>query len=237
MKISIIIPVFNEEKTVIKILKYIKETKNKIQNEFEIIVIDDGSTDNTNNLLNQHKDIYDKLIKININQGKGNAINEGFKNSTGDIIIIQDADLEYNPEDYEKLLAPFLKHDADVVYGSRFKSSNINRVLFFWHSIANKFITLFSNIFSDLNLTDVETGYKAFKKEIIKKINLEEKRFGFEIEITHKIANFKPKPKFFEVGISYYGRTYEEGKKIGIKDGFRALYCIIKFGFIRKFFQ
>ena len=236
MKISIIIPVFNEEKTVIKILKYIKEIKNKIQGEFEIIVINDGSTDNTGNLLNENKDIYNKLINININKGKGNAINEGFKNSSGDIIIIQDADLEYNPDDYEKLLTPFFKHDADVVYGSRFRSSNINRVLFFWHSIANKFITLFSNIFSDLNLTDVETGYKAFKKNIIKKISLEEKRFGFEIEITHKIANSKPKPKFFEVGISYYGRTYEEGKKIGIKDGFRALYCIIKFGFIRKFF-
>jgi len=236
MKISIIIPVFNEEKTVIKILKYIKEIKYKIQGEFEIIVINDGSTDNTSNLLNEHRDIYDKLININLNQGKGNAINEGFKNSTGDIIIIQDADLEYNPDDYEKLLTPFFKYDADVVYGSRFRSSNINRVLFFWHSIANKFITLFSNIFSDLNLTDVETGYKAFKKDIIKKISLEEKRFGFEIEITHKIANSKPKPKIFEVGISYYGRTYEEGKKIGIKDGFRALYCIIKFGLIKKFF-
>ena len=236
MKISIIIPVFNEEKTVIQILKNIKEIENKIEGHFEIIVINDGSTDNTKNLLIEHKDNYEKLIDLNINQGKGNAVNEGFKSSTGDIIIIQDADLEYNPEDYEKLLTPFLKYNADVVYGSRFRSSNINRVLFFWHSIANKFITLCSNLFSDLNLTDVETGYKAFKKDIIKKINIEEKRFGFEIEITHKIANSKPTPKFFEVGISYYGRTYEEGKKIGIKDAFRALYCIIKFGLIRKFF-
>ena len=236
MKISIIVPVFNEEKTIIQILKNIKKIESKVQGDFEIIVINDGSTDNTINLLNENKNIYEKLININKNQGKGNAINEGFRNSTGDIIIIQDADLEYNPEDYEKLLIPFFKYDADVVYGSRFRSSNINRVLFFWHSIANKFITLCSNLFSDLNLTDVETGYKVFKKDIVKRINIEEKRFGFEIEITHKIANCKPKPKIFEVGISYYGRTYEEGKKIGIKDAFRALYCIIKFGLIRKFF-
>tara|TARA_B100000242_G_scaffold249141_1_gene190381 strand:+ start:519 stop:1229 length:711 start_codon:yes stop_codon:yes gene_type:complete len=236
MKISIIVPVFNEEKTIIQILKNIKKIESKVQGDFEIIVINDGSTDNTINLLNENKNIYEKLININKNQGKGNAINEGFRNSTGDIIIIQDADLEYNPEDFEKLLIPFFKYNADVVYGSRFRSSNINRVLFFWHSIANKFITLCSNLFSDLNLTDVETGYKVFKKEIIKSINIEEKRFGFEIEITHKIANYKPKLKIFEVGISYYGRTYEEGKKIGIKDAFRALYCIIKFGLIRKFF-
>ena len=179
MKISIIVPVFNEEKTIIQILKNIKKIESKIQCDFEIIVINDGSSDNTINLLNENKNIYEKLININKNQGKGNAINEGFRNSTGDIIIIQDADLEYNPEDYEKLLIPFFKYDADVVYGSRFRSSNINRVLFFWHSIANKFITLCSNLFSDLNLTDVETGYKVFKKEIIKSINIEEKKIWF----------------------------------------------------------
>ena len=230
MKISIIVPVFNEEKTIIQILKNIKKIESKIHGDFEIIVINDGSTDNTINLLNENKNIYEKLININKNQGKGNAINEGFRNSTGDIIIIQDADLEYNPEDYEKLLIPFFKYDADVVYGSRFRSSNINRVLFFWHSIANKFITLCSNLFSDLNLTDVETGYKVFKKKIIKSINIEEKRFGFEPEITAKIA--KKNCRIYEVGISYYGRTYKEGKKIGWKDGIRAIWCIFKYNIL-----
>ena len=235
MKISIIIPVFNEEFTVLKVLKKIEEVKKSISEDFEIIVINDGSTDNTVKMLRENEKFYSKLINVNINRGKGNAINEGFKNSTGDIIIIQDADLEYNPEEYQKLLLPFLKFNADVVFGSRFKSSEVNRVLFFWHSLANKLITLISNFFSDLNLTDVETGYKVFKKDIIKEINIEEKRFGFEIEITHKIANLKPKPKIFEVGISYNGRTYAEGKKIGIKDAVRAMYCIIKFGFIKRF--
>ena len=198
MKISIIIPVFNEEFTILKVLKKIKEVQKNISQDFEIIVINDGSTDNTIKILKENEIFYDKLIDVSINRGKGNAINEGFKNSSGDIILIQDADLEYNPEEYQKLLMPFQKFNADVVFGSRFKSSEINRVLFFWHSLANKMITLVSNVFSDLNLTDVETGYKVFKKDIIKEINIEEKRFGFEIEITHKIANLKQNLKFLK---------------------------------------
>ena len=237
MKISIIVPIYNEEKTIIKVLNKINIIKDKINKEFEIIVVDDGSIDGTKEILNKNNDLFDEIIDIERNQGKGNAIDEGFKKSSGDIIIIQDADLEYDPNEYPKLILPFEKFDADIVYGSRFRSSNINRVLFFWHSLANKIITLTSNIFSDLNLTDVETGYKVFRKEIIKNMNIEEKRFGFEIEITHKIANLKPKPKIFEVGVSYFGRTYEEGKKIGIKDAFRAIYCIMKFGLIKKYWK
>ena len=229
MKISIIVPIYNEEKTIIKVFNKINSIKDKINKEFEIIVVDDGSIDRTKEILNKNNDLFDEIINIESNQGKGNAINEGFKKSNGDIVIIQDADLEYDPNEYPKLILPFEKFDADIVYGSRFRSSDINRVLFFWHSLANKIITIISNIFSDLKLTDVETGYKVFRKEIIKDMNIEEKRFGFEIEITHKIANLKPKPKIFEVGVSYFGRTYEEGKKIGIKDAFRAIYCIIKF--------
>ena len=237
-KLSVIIPCYNEKNTIQEILNRIdKSLKNNEFSKYEILIVDDFSNDGTEEILkNLSNNGKIQTYFHDANLGKGAAIQTALKHITGDIIIIQDADLEYNPEDYEKLLTPFLKYNADVVYGSRFRSSNINRVLFFWHSIANKFITLCSNLFSDLNLTDVETGYKAFKKDIIKKINIEEKRFGFEIEITHKIANSKPTPKFFEVGISYYGRTYDEGKKIGIKDAFRALYCIIKFGLIRKFF-
>ena len=235
MNISIVIPVYNEEKTILIILEKIKKVEEKLSKNFEIIVVNDASNDRTLEYLESNKKLYNKLINIDVNKGKGNAINIGFKEASGEIIIIQDADLEYNPDEYAKLLLPFEKFNADVVYGSRFKSSEFNRVLFFWHSIANKIITLLSNILSDLNLTDVETGYKIFKKEILEKINLEEERFGVEIEVTHKIAKLRPKPKIFEVGISYFGRTYEEGKKIGFKDAIRAFYCIVKFGLVAKF--
>ena len=235
MNISIVIPVYNEEKTILIILEKIKKVEENLSKNFEIIVVNDASNDRTLEYLESNNKLYNKLINLDVNKGKGNAINIGFKEASGEIIIIQDADLEYNPDEYAKLLLPFEKFNADVVYGSRFKSSEMNRVLFFWHSIANKVITLLSNILSDLNLTDVETGYKIFKKEILEKINLEEERFGVEIEVTHKIAKLKPKPKIFEVGISYFGRTYEEGKKIGFKDAIRAFYCIIKFGLVAKF--
>jgi len=234
MKVSIVIPAFNESKTIIQILDKIHLYKKNINHELEIIIVDDGSTDGTKDKLNEHKHLYDQLIEIKNNMGKGNALNIGFSKCSGEIIIIQDADLEYSPEDYPKLLSPFEKFDADIVYGSRFRSSDISAVLLFWHTIANKIITLTSNIFSDLNLSDVETGYKAFKKKLINNINLSEKRFGIEIELTHKFSNLNPKPKIYEVGISYNGRTYMEGKKIGIKDAFRAIYCILKYTFIER---
>ena len=234
MKVSIVIPAFNESKTIIQILDKIHLNKKNINHELEIIIVDDGSTDDTKDKLNEHKHLYDQLIEIRNNMGKGNALNIGFSKCSGEIIIIQDADLEYSPEDYPKLLSPFEKFDADIVYGSRFRSSDISAVLLFWHTIANKIITLTSNIFSDLNLSDVETGYKAFKKKLINNINLSEKRFGIEIELTHKFSNLNPKPKIYEVGISYNGRTYMEGKKIGIKDAFRAIYCILKYTFIER---
>ena len=234
MKVSIVIPAFNESKTIIQILDKIHLYKKNINHELEIIIVDDGSTDGTKDKLNEHKHLYDQLIEIRNNMGKGNALNIGFSKCSGEIIIIQDADLEYSPEDYPKLLSPFEKFNADIVYGSRFRSSDISAVLLFWHTIANKIITLTSNIFSDLNLSDVETGYKAFKKKLINNINLSEKRFGIEIELTHKFSNLNPKPKIYEVGISYNGRTYMEGKKIGIKDAFRAIYCILKYTFIER---
>ena len=234
MKLTIIIPLFNEENTIIKILTAVQKVKIFYNYDMEVIVINDGSTDDSLKLLKSNQSLYHKLINLEANQGKGSAINAGISASSGDLIIIQDADLEYDPFDYPKLLLPFEKHDADVVYGSRFKSSETNRVLYFWHSVANKIITIFSNCFSNLNLTDVETGYKVFKSEKLKSINLDQKKFGIEIELTHKMANLKPSLKIFEVGISYAGRTYKEGKKIGIKDAFEAIYCILKYGFFKR---
>ena len=234
MKVSIVIPAFNESKTIIQILDKIHLAKKLVNHEFEIVIVNDGSTDDTKDKLTKHKHLYDQLVNVEKNSGKGNALNLGFSKCSGKIIIIHDADLEYSPEDYPKLLSPFEKFDADIVYGSRFRSSDVSAVLLFWHTIANRIITLISNIFSDLNLSDVETGYKIFKKELIDNIKLNEKRFGIEIELTHKFSNLKPKPKIYEVGISYNGRTYLEGKKIGIKDAFRAIYCILKYSFIER---
>jgi len=225
--ISIIIPCYNESETIEIIIDKILAIK---EFDIEIIIIDDFSSDGTIEILKTK--IAKKVDKILFNEknfGKGYCIRKGFEESKGDIILIQDADLEYNPNDYSKLLKPILNGDADVVYGSRFLGGEEKRVLFFWHSLANKILTTISNMCSDINLTDMETCYKVFKSGIIKKIRLEENRFGFEPEITAKIA--KLKPRIYEVGISYHGRTYEEGKKIGLKDAFSALRCIIKYNF------
>lgn len=231
-KLSIIIPTYNEAQTIILILDKIKEVELVYGIEKEIIVIDDNSSDNTEELLINYKtinpDAYQKYIRHIKNQGKGAAIHSGIKEATGDYILIQDADLEYDPEEYNDLLKPVAKGLADVVYGSRFMGNNPHRILFFWHSFGNKFLTFLSNMLTNLNLTDMETCYKLFNSEIIKKLNLKERRFGFEPEVTAKISRIH-EIRIFEVGISYYGRTYSEGKKIKWKDGFHAMFCIIKY--------
>lgn len=235
-KLSIIIPVFNETKTIHLIL-------NKIENVIllhgivkEIIIVDDSSTDNTleviQNYISTHLNLSIEILQHRKNQGKGASIQTGIKNATGDYIVIQDADLEYDPNEYNILLKPILDGHADVVYGSRFIGGNPHRVLFFWHTIGNRFLTFLSNMFTNLNLTDMETCYKMFDAKILQSINFREKRFGFEPEITAKISRIK-QIRIYEVGISYYGRTYEEGKKINWKDGFRAIYCILKYGTFR----
>ena len=232
--ISIIIPVFNEQNTIIKLLKNVNNEITKLKNyKFEIIVINDGSTDKTDELMNLNSHLCTKYISNRKNNGKGYAIKSALNFSNNEIIIIQDADLEYLPSNYTNLLLPFQEMDADVVYGSRFKTTHCNRVMFFWHYIANNIITFLSNIFTNLNFSDVEVGYKLFKKNLLKSILLKEKSFGFEIELTHKLARIKPKIKIFEVGISYNARGYAEGKKIGLKDAIRAIYCIFKYSFYK----
>ena len=227
MNKTIVIPCFNEKKTIIEI---INKVKNKLEEKDEIIVVDDYSTDGTREILENLKDKSIKVIYHDKNYGKGKALSTAFKENLKEIVIIQDADLEYNPEDYDLLLEPFFKTNAEVVYGSRFLGSNkYTRLHFFWHSVANKFLTFFCNLVTNLNMTDMETGYKAFKKDAIKSISIEENSFGVEPEITIKLA--KKKFIFYEVPISYAGRSYSEGKKIGIKDAFRAIYCILFYGF------
>jgi glycosyltransferase involved in cell wall biosynthesis len=235
-KLSIIIPAFNEGKTIHHILDKVKAVKLTSGIEKEIIIVNDFSTDDTEDAINQYQkmnsDLSIQYFKHSFNKGKGAALHTGIEKATGNFIIIQDADLEYDPQEYNLLLQPILDGFADVVYGSRFIGGKPHRILFFWHTIGNRFLTLFSNMFSNLNLTDMETCYKVFKSEIIKPVNLKENRFGFEPEVTAKIGRIKG-IRIYEVGISYYGRTYEEGKKIGWKDGFRAIYCIIKYGVFR----
>ena len=229
MKISIIIPCFNEENTIEEIINRIIEQK---EIDKEIIVIDDFSSDQTRKILKEKlEDKIDKLILNERNFGKGYSIREGIKNAGGDCILIQDADLEYDPNDYKRLIKPIEKGVADVVYGSRFIGSEEKRILYFWHMIGNKFLTILSNMFTNLNLSDMEVGYKVFRSEVLKKIDLEENRFGFEPEVTAKIS--KMNLRIYEIGINYYGRKYSEGKKITWRDGFSAIRCILFYNLFR----
>jgi glycosyltransferase involved in cell wall biosynthesis len=225
MKLSVVIPCFNELGTISKVVEAVKASPVK---DCEIIIVDDCSTDGTITLLkSQIESKVDRVIYHRKNQGKGAALRTGFSAATGDIVIVQDADLEYDPQEYPLLLEPILKDKADVVFGSRFQGGRPHRVVYYWHMVGNKFLTTLSNMFTNINLSDMETCYKVFRREVIQAIKIQENRFGFEPEITAKVA--KMECRIYEVGISYYGRTYKEGKKIGWKDGIRAIFCIIKY--------
>lgn len=234
--LSILIPAYNESPTIYRILDKIKAVSLINAIEKEVIIVNDCSTDNTFESVQTYIQTYPEfnivLLEHSKNKGKGAALHTGIEKATGEVIVIQDADLEYDPQEYNILLKPIVDEVADVVYGSRFMGGKPHRILFFWHSIGNKFLTFLSNMFSNLNLTDMETCYKMFRADVLKSITLEEKRFGFEPEVTQKVARI-PKIRIYEVGISYYGRTFEEGKKISWRDGFHAIYCILKYGIFK----
>jgi glycosyltransferase involved in cell wall biosynthesis len=232
--LSVVIPCFNEENTLETLVGQVLGA-DRCGLDLEIIIVDDKSQDSSlekaQALSEAHSEI--KLVRHDVNQGKGAAMRSGFETATGDIVIVQDADLEYDPAEYPKLLAPILDGRADVVYGSRFIGGESHRVLYFWHRVGNRFLTLLSNMMTDINLTDMETCYKVFRREFLDRITLNEPRFGFDPEITAKISHLKPAPRIYEVGIGYSGRTYEEGKKIGWRDGVRVILCIIRYNLFR----